>query len=285
MKARVKILSVLLCALLSVGMLCGLAACDSSDTDKGGGTNKIESAGKDEETEKDKETGKSNSEILSSVYKNIANVLLGDDESGRVSARASAYMNTAARADGNDLFVSASDKTVYFSTAAMVYFTALVYESPKITDADKPVKFTAEYPTSNGNMEHFVISLFSTIDKEGNRIKAYVKCEYDNGNPTELYVFDIGYVFATEKINDFVLMNAQFESGAIVTASQYKSEVLTTLNQACLDKSVLTQAITAEKQRFVTALQGLVDLQTNFTAEYSTAMAYLIANAYPEMNA
>ena len=40
-----------------------------------------------------------------------------------------------------------------------------------------------------------------------------------------------------------------------------------------------------EKQIQITALQGLVDLQTNFTAEYSTAMAYLIANAYPEMNA
>ncbi len=167
--------------------------------------------------------------------------------------------------------------THVLSTSAFVYFISEVYKNNQFIITDKPVSFTC---SCEGDPEEYSLSMYAGIDEESGKIQSEIfvsSTEMGQPNPSGYIYIEVGYDFSGETIRNFDLYMCDWLTGENVMRSVYDGEILYKL-ESVEDEAYMEarEKVLAEMEEFSVTLQSAVDLNCDFSAEYTASMQLLM---------
>lgn len=220
MKKKLFSLLLVFCLALPIGL--GLVGCggnDNSSTSGGG------------EQQQSQSSGKSDKEVLSSVYEEVVNTAMptaSDNSSTPTSMRIAMSDETTneEKTDGS-IFVEADNMSNLGSTYAMVLLMKAIYSNTLVTSINVPLQFNCSYK-KNDVIEDgpYNIVLYSKIDRTNNKIIGQVlstDASRENIKPWFISL-DIDYNFETETLTSYTMYFGVGELPATSGDNQNSSE-------------------------------------------------------------
>lgn len=163
-----------------------------------------------------------------------------------------------------------------YSTGAFVYFVSELYKNEAFIVTENPVKFTCSYELMGDNYE---VVFRSYVNEEENKVRGdfFVTDYTANGTWTNYIYIDVDYNFTTESIVAFTLYVDDWEENAMNACSVYENGILYDLETEVNDEAFAEHNtnMLAKKNNFKTAMSNTVNLNHDFTDEYTRSMDFV----------
>ena len=167
--------------------------------------------------------------------------------------------------------VPTTNRTNVYSTGALLYFVSELYKNEAFVVSDKPAKFTCSY--KNLAEQSYYIAFRPVINEAESKVVGEFFVENKGLGDKNYIRIDVDYDFEKEEIIAFELFVCVWDTDAGLLHNVYKDGVLYKGDDANDQYNQDSHArMLAYKEDYNTALQDAIEIESDFTEEYTATM-------------